>query len=185
MTESELFQVLPSRFVAERNQLSKQLRLSGDRVAADRIKKLPKPTTSVWATNQLARIDKDNLAAFVDAHLRNRDRQLRLLAGEAEASLAATATRHEQRMLEHLVDRASRHLQSQHLGASKSTLERVKTNLRAAVIRDEDRSCLRRGTLVRDLDEPGFDALSVPIEHMQPSWLSERLREDEPTDGSN
>src|ERR671919_752827 len=52
-----LFGMPLDRFIPERDTLAKQLRATGDREAADRVKALRKPTVPAWALNQLARQD--------------------------------------------------------------------------------------------------------------------------------
>ena len=50
-----LHEAPPAEFVKSRNALVKTLRAGGQRAEAQRIAKLPRPTASVWATNQVAR----------------------------------------------------------------------------------------------------------------------------------
>ncbi len=50
-----LYETLPAEFVKARNAMVKALKAAGQREPADRAAKLPRPTASVWVTNQIAR----------------------------------------------------------------------------------------------------------------------------------
>ena len=78
----ELFTAVPTEFVARRDELVKQLRAERRRDEANEIKRLRRPTASVWALNQLAREHPDEVAELlVEAVLVKLflDRQLDLL----------------------------------------------------------------------------------------------------------
>src|SRR4029453_7878765 len=52
---AELYELLPSEFTAARGAKAKEVKASGDAELARRIGRLPKPSTSAWAVNMLAR----------------------------------------------------------------------------------------------------------------------------------
>jgi hypothetical protein len=87
----ELFQVMPQDFVARRDELAKQLRKEGDRPAAAEVKKLRRPTASVWALNQLAHRHPDEVAELLAAGADLPAAQDALLAGDQERFRSALA----------------------------------------------------------------------------------------------
>src|SRR5262249_49875362 len=65
--EDELYAVPPTGFIAARNRLAAELKKAGRADEAARVKALPKPSASLWATNQLARRAPLELRAFIAA----------------------------------------------------------------------------------------------------------------------
>ncbi|RLK62159.1 hypothetical protein [Actinokineospora cianjurensis] len=53
-------------FVPARRDLAKRLRAAGDREAATRVEKLPKPTTSAWLVNRLVRAEPERVDALAE-----------------------------------------------------------------------------------------------------------------------
>src|ERR687892_1416203 len=76
-----LFGMPLDRFIPERDALAKQLRTTGEREDADRVKGLRKPTVPAWALNQLARQDPRGVADVVELGARLRDAQRRAISG--------------------------------------------------------------------------------------------------------
>ena len=64
---AELFRVPPEDFIGERDALVQRLRAEGRDEDATAVKALRKPTTVVWALNQLATREPDALAAVFEA----------------------------------------------------------------------------------------------------------------------
>ena len=186
MTQDEhaLYGFKPANFISERNALVKSLKKAGQKDEAARISKLTKPSPSIWAVNQLARRTPNDLLAYLEAHHRARERQLRSLAATAEThnngqearNLADTAIRQERRLLDALVEHAHTFLAEENLSTAKTTIERVRTNLRAAVVHTETQSRLEKGCLPSDLEEPGFAALAEAINQTRPAWLETELQ---------
>ena len=93
---AELFRVPPERFVVERDALVARLRADGRDGDAAVVKALRKPTSVVWALNQLASRDPDGLRALFAAGRDLRAAQQAALAGKAaDALLIATSARRE------------------------------------------------------------------------------------------
>jgi hypothetical protein len=144
----ELYQTPLARFVAERKRLAGELRIAGDRSGAATLAKLPRPTTSAWAVNQLywhARDAFDELLATAE----------RLRGGE----LAATGAHRD--ALAKLRARAARMLEDAGHAPTEATLRRVATTLSALAAAggfDPDPP----GTLAADRDPPGFEAAGIP-----------------------
>ena len=79
---AELFRVPPADFIAERDALVQRLRAEGRDADATAVKALRKPTTVVWALNQLAARDPDALAAVFEAGRDLQAAQQAALAGK-------------------------------------------------------------------------------------------------------
>lgn len=175
--ERALYALEPAAFTAARNALAKALRSEGQKDEAARVAKLARPTAAVWALNALARAERTPLAAYLEGHHRARDRQLRALSapGSESQSLAATAARQERRLLDTAVEAAGRQLEQSGQKATRATLERMQTTLRAVVIEPELQRRLEEGWLDRELEEPGFGALAAAISAQSPEWLSKEI----------
>ena len=81
---SRLFSVRPADFVGERNATVKRLKAAGRRDDATTVGKLPRPTLSVWAVNQIARQEPALVGRLADATAG--------LQGETRAGRCATPT---------------------------------------------------------------------------------------------
>ena len=95
---AELFRVPPETFIAERDALVQRLRADGRDEDASAVKALRKPTTLVWALNQLAAREPDALAALFEAGRDLRAAQQAALAGKpsgAEELRVTTAARRD------------------------------------------------------------------------------------------
>ena len=139
-----LYQAPHEAFVGERQRLTSELKVAGDKAAALRLAKLPRPSISAWAVNQLwwqARATFDEL--FETAH------QLR------QGKLAARSA-HRQALAQ-LSARARQVLGDAGHAVSESTLRRIEmtlAGLSAAGGFEPDPP----GALSKDRDPPGFEA---------------------------
>ncbi|MEO1334252.1 MAG: hypothetical protein AAFV29_01355, partial [Myxococcota bacterium] len=144
-----------SDFVSRRNTLAKQLRQAGQKSDADAVKKLTKPATPAWLVDRWARRHPgliERLIGVVDA-LRttqlaaspDRERMLQLRDEERDILAALEAV-------------------SVHLGEkgppSASTIERALKTARAAAARPDRLEALKRGHLVQEVIDQGFEGLS-------------------------
>ena len=148
-----LYELPLGEFTAARDEAATRLRAGGQRELADEVKSLRKPTLPVWLANRLA-------------HERELDVKRLLNAGEALAASQAggsadefaEARHEEQHALERLAA-AAREL-AEREGAGAAAVERAVQTLRAASLTAEGRDLLGRGRLTKELEPPGFDALS-------------------------
>jgi len=164
MTASELDQELDElygapleRFVAARTELAARLRAKGDTAGATRIKALPKPSVSAWVVNQLHRKRPELLEALFDASGDMREAQRDALAGHGGESLR-DATHAQRDAISKLTAAARALLEASEHAATDTTLDRVASTLQALGTSGwpEDGA----GRLSKDLDPPGFDALT-------------------------
>ena len=62
----ELYGVPPKDFSSARNAKAAALKAAGRAADAQAVRRLAKPSPFLWATNQLARLDSERVAHFVD-----------------------------------------------------------------------------------------------------------------------
>jgi hypothetical protein len=143
-------------FVARRDALARELRRSGDREVADRVKALTKPSVPAWAVNRLAREHPDEVAHLLRTgeHLRNV--QGWLLRREADPTDLRRAVESERAAAGSLVGRAADLLSAAGRAPRGDVLERIAETLHAAAADDEVRADVERGRLVRDRASVGL-----------------------------
>jgi hypothetical protein len=138
-----LYAVRPADFVRERGALAKALKGAGRRDEAAAVEKMPRPSSSVWAVNQLARAEPElvrrlaavtgrlqsGAAGYVEAMAEHRD-LLKELRAKAEDALAAGGIR-----------------------ATPELLARVVHDLRAGIMDAATRPLVESGRLVHDIAE--------------------------------
>jgi hypothetical protein len=140
-----LFSVRPADFVGERNATVKKLKAAGQREAAAAVEKLPRPTLSVWAVNQLARQEPNLLQQLAEA-------TAGLQAGNAGgASSYADLLAAHRDVLKALRRKAEEILNASGFRPAPDLLTRVVHDLRAGISSPEARPLIESGRLVRDL----------------------------------
>ena len=168
-------------FTSARNELAKRLAKEGDRVAAESVRALAKPSVSVWAINQAARSDKDGVRALLEAGEGLRRAQAALLgqAGGGEALRGAQGTLNA--ATARLTQSARRALEQADKPAGQAQLDRIEGTLRAAAVSEPARGDLRNGRLTGELEPAGFDALAALALPARPTSdeLAERHRAKE------
>ncbi len=144
---AELYQAPHPEFVAERKRLAAQLKGAGDKEAAARLSKLPRPTISAWVVNQLWWHARDAFDALFDTAAKLRKGKLDATPAHREAIATLRA-------------RASRMLTGAGHGATEATLRRVQQTLSALAANGWEPDV--PGALAVDRDPPGFEALGIP-----------------------
>ena len=139
------------RFTEERNRVAKEIGQAGDPDGARRLKALRKPTVSAWAVNRLARDEPDRVAQLTQLH-----ESLAAAGGGAELR---RITDERRRLIAGLTEDAGKILEQAGHSASATTLQKISQTLLAASS-GTDLEDLRAGRLTRDLESPGFGALS-------------------------
>lgn len=145
----ELYGLPLGEFTAARNALAKQMASGGDKAAAAEVRRLPKPSKTAWALNQLARRRGADVEALLAAGRRVREAQQRALEGDAGDLREATRAEHDQ--VTRLVDAALALL-----GEGAGGAERLRTTLHAAATDPQAGELLRRGRLVTEIETSGF-----------------------------
>jgi len=142
-----LYQGPHESFVAKRQALAAELKGAGDKASAARLTKLPRPSISAWAVNQLwwhARAIFDELFETAE--------QVR--AGKAPAGGA-----HRQAVSK-LTARAKQLLEANEHGSNEATLRRITMTL-SALAAAGSWEPEQPGMLSKDLDPPGFEAFGM------------------------
>jgi hypothetical protein len=159
-TELDALYALPvDEFTAARNDLARRLKQAGQADASSDVKQLRKPTVPVWAVNQLARSNADEVREFLQRSDELREAQREAL-GAGEPANLRNATGAQRDALQALTQRAHDLLEAQGTSASAAALERVAATLRAAALDPANRALLERGRLSEELDPSGFDAFA-------------------------
>jgi hypothetical protein len=149
-----LYAVAPNEFTRTRNTLVAELRKSRDADAAREVARLRRPSTALWAVNQLARHARGPLERFLEAVDRLRRTQLSDPRGAVEAMRA------ERAQLETLVERARQALADAGYAASAEMRRRIGDTLLGAAADRRHADALVHGRLTEELHAPGFDALT-------------------------
>jgi hypothetical protein len=183
VTEGDDLYGLPlDRFVAERGELAKALRRSGEKEEAARVAGLRKPSVAAWVVNQLVRTQRSAVAALFDAGDEAQRVQSDLLAGHGDARALREAARREREAVAQLAEVARGLLTSEGQEPTQATLERVSETLRAAALDAEARAQVQGGRLVRELRQVGFGAgglaeVAPAARHAAPDRKAEALEE--------
>ena len=160
-TELDRLYGLPlDEFTPARDALARELRRTGEREAAQRVKALRKPPISAWTVNQLARKERMQVRSLVTAGERLRTGQAELLRGGAAADLQEAFER-QREVVSALVESGEEILRAAGHPATDATLERVRRTLNAAAGDEEGERLLQGGRLTEDLDPAGFGPLAL------------------------
>jgi hypothetical protein len=147
----ELYAVPPKDFTSARNAKAAELTAAGHADDAKAVRRLGKPSASLWATNQLARLDPERVAHFVDLVQQARRTQLRDPRGAAETLRAQRVE------LDALTTAAVEAMTKAGYPVSRATRGRVSDTLLGAAVDDRLADELRRGRLTSELSAPGFE----------------------------
>jgi hypothetical protein len=159
-----LLELPPSEFVSARNKLAAALKKT-DGAQAAVVKALPKPSPSVWATNQVARRTPEKIATFLDASDALEKAQTARASSDESRRAYQAALAKQREALDRVVNAARDALSQAGLPTNRAVLERVTNDLRWGVLGDETRRVLEEGRLLHDLEPPDFSALvdRIPI----------------------
>jgi hypothetical protein len=157
----ELYAVAPSEFTRARNAKAAALKAAGHVAEARAVQRISKPSTPLWAANQLARLAPKQVDRFIDAVQQVQHRQLR------DPRAAAEAMQMQRAELAVLIDRAASALTKAGYQASSATLERVSNTLLGAAVDRGLASDLRHGRLAAELAAPGFEVLARAPQGLQ------------------
>jgi hypothetical protein len=180
----ELYGLPLDRFVAERNALARELRISGRRDEAGAVAQLRKPSVAARAVNQLAREHRRQLRDLFSAGDALSEVQSSVLAGRADGSALSEAAGRERAAVSTLVATARTLLAAEGLAASASVLERVGETLHAAALDENAREPVDEGRLERELRHVGLGmdagASSEPAKARSSARRSGSARDETP-----
>jgi hypothetical protein len=144
---AELYQAPHASFIAERKRLAADLKAAGDRPAATKLGKLPRPPISAWAVNQLWWHARDAFDQLFETAQRLRGGDLGATTAHREAIAKLRA-------------RATAMLADAGHAATEATLRKVTTTL-AALAATGGFEPDPPGALASDRDPPGFEAAGI------------------------
>jgi hypothetical protein len=150
----KLYGVPLDEFVNDRDELAKRLRREGEREAAERVKKLRKPSAGAWALNQAVRRRRKETEALLAAGERLRGAHESLMSGGDQAELRA-AMQEERGLASALADCAEA-IASETGKSGPALRERVRSTLHAAAVDEEAREELTKGRFVREREAVGL-----------------------------
>jgi hypothetical protein len=177
-------------FTSARDALAKRLRADGDRDGASQVKALRKASVTAGAINRVRARDPDRVDELLEAGVRLRAAQERMI-GSGDRNGLRDASARERRLVESLVDLAAVELQAGGHAATPAIRSRAFATLHAAVGDEEVRELLAAGCLVRDYelsdlglgfgaagDEAGASVPERSPREREPAALSERREHD-------
>jgi hypothetical protein len=150
---SELYAAPLRQFVRARDARAAALARDGHGDEARAVKQLRRPAVSLWATNQLARVEPRGLAAFLDAVDRIRATQVR------DPGAAAEAIKEQRAQLAALLRRAGEVLSGEGHRPTPALDRRISDTLLGAAVDRGLADDLRHGRLSAEVPAPGFEAL--------------------------
>lgn len=152
----ELYEVVPSEFVAARRAAVARAKEAGDKALAKELGKLKKPTTTGWALNLLVRSGSEKVDELLDlgAALRSAQQALR---GDELRSL----TNRRAALLSSMTDRAAAEAAERGHPLPGITLREVGQSLAAALSDPEIGADLRRGRMLGAASYSGFGPASL------------------------
>jgi hypothetical protein len=155
-------------FTKERNALAAALKKGGEAEAATAVKAIAKPSVPEWAVNQLARRNKRDVRALLDAAERARSGKVKTLREALDEQRDA---------LSRLTHEARELLEAERGSAPDSMVQRVASTLRAAASDPAGAELLERGRVTEDLEPAGFEALAGLVGAKAPRPAAKRDEE--------
>ena len=153
-TLEEVYAVSTADFTRTRNAKAAALAKAGEPEAAAALRKVRKPAVTLWVVNQLARVDRRRVEAFVAAVAGLRKTQLR------DPRAVPEAVQQQRAALDALVDVARKHLTEHGLNAGPEALRRISSTLQGAAVDARHAEDLRHGRLTGELTAPGFEVFA-------------------------
>lgn len=150
----ELFEGDLDDFVKRRDDLAKELKNDGDKDAAAAVKELRKPSTLLWAVNQVARRRRDAIDDLVRAAGEVRAAQAKAVQGKDAGGLR-TSTNDWRNRIRALAAEVAKQAGEQYRDEAAATFEAASRN-------DEVATVLRAGRLVSALSVSGFGLEGMP-----------------------
>lgn len=150
----QLFAAPLKEFTSARKAKVAALKADGHRAEAQLLERLAKPTGSLWAVNQLARLVPRQVSHFIDLVQQARRKQL------SDPRAAAAAMQAQRAELTTLTKLAAEAMAKAEHRASSAALGRISNTLLAAAVDRRLAEDLRHGRLTAELPAPGFEVLT-------------------------
>jgi hypothetical protein len=151
--DDDLYGLPLEEFTPARDAAAKALRKAGDREAAARVAKLPKPTPAAWAANQVAREQPELIEALLEAGAGLREAQDAAVAGHGSGGLREATL--AQRSAVDAVMAAATAFKPGGRALSRPMADRLRTTLQAAAGDEALRDALSNGRMVNEAQAGG------------------------------
>ncbi|GAB6936870.1 hypothetical protein ACQP60_16075 [Isoptericola variabilis] len=152
----ELYGLEPAAFVPARDARSAALRADGEDEAADRVKRLRKPSTAAWVVNLLARAEADQVEQVVELGAAFREAQ-----DDLDGKRLRELTRQRRQLVAAVAARARSLAVEAGTAVSGAVLTQVESTLTAAMIDADAGRAVRSGLLVGPLQATGIGRADV------------------------
>ena len=152
----ELYALDPADFVPARDARASALRADGEDQAADRVKRLRKPSTAAWVVNVLARADADQVDQLVELGAAFREAQ-----DDLDGPRLRELTRQRRRLVTAVAARSRALAVEAGATVSAAVLAQVESTLTAAMIDADAGRAVRSGLLVGPLQATGIGRADV------------------------
>jgi hypothetical protein len=150
----EVYADPPKEFTRARNARVAALAKSGHHDAAEALRRLRRPTATLWAVNQVARSNRKRLDAFIDAVAHVRRTQLR------DPRNVGEAVQRQRTALDAVLEVARDALAEHGLTAGPQAMRRISSTLQGAAVDARHAEDLRHGRLTGELAAPGFEVFA-------------------------
>jgi len=152
----ELYGLDPARFVPARDARAAALRADGQDEAADRVKRLRKPSAAAWVVNLLARAEADQVEQVVELGAAFRAAQ-----EDLDGPRLRELTRQRRQLVTAVAARARELAVDAGATVSGAVLTQVEATLTAAMIDADAGRAVRSGLLVGPLQATGIGRADV------------------------
>ncbi|MFD6176401.1 MULTISPECIES: hypothetical protein [unclassified Isoptericola] len=151
-----LYALEPGDFVPARDARAAALRADGEDEAADRVKRLRKPSTAAWVVNLLARADAEQVEQVVELGAAFRAAQ-----DDLDGPRLRELTRQRRQLVAAVAARARALAVEAGTAVSGAVLAQVESTLTAAMIDPDAGRAVRSGLLVGPLQATGIGRADV------------------------
>ncbi|MEL7977660.1 hypothetical protein AAG589_17475 [Isoptericola sp. F-RaC21] len=152
----QLYALDPAGFVPARDARAAALRADGEDEAADRVKRLRKPSTAAWVVNHLARADAQQVEQVVELGAAFREAQ-----DDLDGKRLRELTRQRRQLVAAVAARARSLAAESGVAVSGAVLTQVEATLTAAMIDADAGRAVRSGLLVGPLEATGIGRADV------------------------
>jgi hypothetical protein len=149
----KLYTVVPAEFVRTRNAVAAALRETGHARDAAAVGRLRRPTTPVWALNQIARREPNTIEVFLKAiH--------ELSQAQRTGRRVPEAMKGERDSRQRVIDGTRAIVSNARLRSTPDLTRRISNTLLGAATDSAARDRLKRGELDHELQASGFDVFA-------------------------
>lgn len=160
-TASDLYGLPLDQFTAERNELVKRLKASGEKEEAARVAQLRKPSTAAWAVNQLIRTQNKAVKELFKAGDQMIKAQSQAISGKGSADALKAATKKQRKTTAKLLEAAGGLLNSDGHELPANVQDWVSETLRAAAVDPDSREQVKTGCLAKELQFTGLPGFAT------------------------